>query len=336
MVSKKVDKSRQKGVALITILLVVVIATVLGVSMVTEQKFAISRAQTSFGQTVARQYALGGEELARQILHQDAIDQSEVDHLGENWALAVSKFQFEDGEVIFNIEDLQAKFNLNSLVQRESGGKIIQQRFVTLLAEFALDRSYADRIIDWIDRNETVSPLGAESYDYLGLEKPYRSADNLMVDISELRLILELKKEQYQALSPFVTSLSNPATSINVNTISAQMMVALAPGLSLETAASIVSNRNDGNPYQSVADFTGDAALGDAANTIKIQGLSVQSNFFQVNIRARYQDRFANLTSIIQRDPVDGSMQVIYRNQSKRVVIEDTSKKSSQSNVSEQ
>lgn len=317
--------ANQSGVALITILLVVVIATVLGVSMVTEQKFAISRAQTSFGQIVARQYAFGGEELARQILHQDIIDAPEIDHLGENWALEVSKFEFEDGEVIFHIEDLQAKFNLNSLVLGETGGQVIRQRFIALLSELSLDRSYADRIIDWIDRNETVSPLGAESYDYLGLERPYRSADELMVDTSELRLILEMEQEQYQALLPYVTTLMNPATSINVNTISAQMMVALAPGLSLDAAESIVSNRNDGNPYESISDFTGDPALGEGANTIKVQGLSVQSNFYQVNIRARYQDRFANLTSIIQRDPVDGSMQVIYRNQSKRVVIEDTS-----------
>jgi len=318
-------KHYQGGVALITILLVVVIATVLGVSMVTEQKFAINRAQTSFGQTVARQYALGGEELARQILHQDATDAPEIDHLGENWALEVSKFEFEDGEVIFHIQDLQGKFNLNSLVQGGTGGQIAKQRLISLLAELTLDRSYADRIVDWIDRNDAVSPLGAESYDYLGLERPYRSADELMADITELRLILEFEKEQYQALSPFVTSLMNPATNINVNTISAQMMVALAPGLSLDVAESIVSNRNDGNPYESIADFTGDAALGDGANSVKVQGLSVQSNFFQVSIRARYQDRFANLTSIIQRDPVDGSMQVIYRNQSKRVVIEDTS-----------
>jgi len=317
-----VARFHQNGVALITILLVVVIATVLGVSMVTEQKFAINRAQTTFGQTVARQYSLGGEELARQILHQDFVDSPDTDHLGENWALEVSKFEFEDGEVIFHIEDLQAKFNLNSLIQNGAGGQITRQRFITLLNELALDRSFADRIIDWIDLNETVSPLGAESYDYLGLERPYRSADKLMVDSSELRLILELQKEQYQALSPFVTSLMNPATSINVNTITPQMMVVLAPGLSLDIAESIVSNRNDGNPYGSVADFTGDPALGEGANTIKVQGLSVQSNFFQVNIRARYQDRFANLTSIIQRDPVDGSMQVIYRNQSKRVVIE--------------
>jgi len=317
-----IARFHQSGVALITILLVVVIATVLGVSMVTEQKFAINRAQTTFGQTVARQYALGGEELARQILHQDFVDSPDTDHLGENWALEVSKFEFEDGEVIFHIEDLQAKFNLNSLIQNGAGGQIAQQRFIALLSDLALDRSFADRIIDWIDLNETVSPLGAESYDYLGLERPYRSADKLMVDSSELRLIFELEKEQYQALLPFVTSLMNPATNININTITPQMMVVLAPGLSLDIAESIVSNRNDGNPYESVAGFTGDAALGAGANTIKVQGLSVQSIFFQVNIRARYQDRFANLTSILQRDPVDGSMQVIYRNQSKRVVIE--------------
>ena len=58
----------QQGVALITILLVVVIATILGVSMTTAQKFAISRARSFFDQGIVRQYAYGGEKLARQVL----------------------------------------------------------------------------------------------------------------------------------------------------------------------------------------------------------------------------------------------------------------------------
>ena len=65
---------KARGVALISILLVVVIATVLGVKMTTEQHFSINRARNYFDQVKVHQYALGGEELARQILYKDFTD----------------------------------------------------------------------------------------------------------------------------------------------------------------------------------------------------------------------------------------------------------------------
>lgn len=321
MVFKVMLQKTQSGVALITILLVVVIATVLGVSMITEQNFAINRAQSSFNQTIARQYTLGGEELARQVLHQDFTEAPEIDHLGEDWSQGVSQFEFEGGEVVFQIEDLQSKFNLNSLVLSGQPGLLARQRFKILLSVQGIDHSFVDRIVDWLDDDDSVSPLGAESYEYLGLERPYRTSDQLMSDVSELRLILELEKTQFDAISPFVSTLLDPSVSFNINTVMPEILLTLTPGLSLDEAASIVSNRDSGNPYATLADFTGDPSLGDSANSVKVQGLSVQSNFFQVNIRARYQDRYANLTSILQRDAVDGSMRVVYRDQSRKVVL---------------
>ncbi|MFT5209700.1 MAG: general secretion pathway protein K [Flavobacterium sp.] len=321
MVLKEMMPKTQSGVALITILLVVVIATVLGVSMITEQNFAINRAQSSFNQTIARQYTLGGEELARQILHQDFIDAPQIDHLGEGWSQGVSQFEFEEGEVVFQIEDVQSKFNLNSLVLPGQPGLLAQERFKLLLSEQGMDHSFVDRIKDWLDENDSVSPLGAESYEYLGLERPYRTGDQLMSDVTELRLILEFENPQFNAISPFVSTLLDPSVSFNINTVMPKILLILAPGLSLAEAETIVSNRDSGNPYTTLADFTGDPALSGSANSVKVQGLGVQSNFFQVNIRARYQDRYANLTSILQRDAVDGSMRVVYRDQSRKVVL---------------
>ena len=72
---------RQTGVALISVLLIVVIATVLGVAMTREQNHAITRARLALEQTRVHQYALGGEELARQILHTDFIEAREKDTL---------------------------------------------------------------------------------------------------------------------------------------------------------------------------------------------------------------------------------------------------------------
>jgi general secretion pathway protein K len=310
----------QQGVALITILLVVVIATVLGVSMTTDQHFAINRARTFFDQGIVHQYALGGEELARQILHQDFVDEPLVDHKGENWAATDLRFDFDQGEVEVLIEDLQSRINLNSLAENSTNPQLAKQSMISLLAEQGLDASYADRIIDWIDLNNSVSSLGAEDYDYLGLERPYRTANTLMVDLSELRLILEMDQEKFDQLSPYVTTIADPNMFININTVSPQVLVAIAPGLSISAAESVISERDANGGFQSLDELTDNPSLGaDAAKNINTAALSVQSNFFQVSVRARFQDRYGFLTSIVQRDPADGTLRVIYRDQGKKV-----------------
>ena len=62
---------RQAGVALVSVLLVVAIGTVLAVSMIQEQYASIQISRGYLSRTQANQYALGGEELARQILYAD-------------------------------------------------------------------------------------------------------------------------------------------------------------------------------------------------------------------------------------------------------------------------
>ncbi|MFT7244226.1 MAG: general secretion pathway protein K [Candidatus Azotimanducaceae bacterium] len=310
----------QQGVALITILLVVVIATVLGVSMSTDQHFAINRARTFFDQGIVRQYALGGEELARQILHQDFLDAPETDHSGENWAAKDLRFDFEQGEIELLIEDLQSRLNLNSIAVEGDGKRLAKDRLTRLFEEQGLDAAYVDRVLDWVDQNNGVSALGAEDYDYLGLERPYRAANAPMADLSELRLILEMDTEKFSQILPYVAAIGDANTKININTATPQVLQSIAPGLSLSAAESIVAGRDNDGPFQGVEDFTGDPSLGEAAaKNVNPQGLSVQSSFFQVSIRARFQDRFGYLTSIIQRDPTDGTMRVIYRDQGKKV-----------------
>ena len=76
----------QRGVALVSMLLLVALATVLAAAIVQEQQLVIRAATTHLDRGQARQYALGGEELARQILHKDYLDAPEKDYLGEDWA----------------------------------------------------------------------------------------------------------------------------------------------------------------------------------------------------------------------------------------------------------
>lgn len=311
------NPGRQSGVALISVLLIVVVATVLGVSMSREQNYAITRARLFLEQSRVQQYAMGGEELARQILHADFLEAPQKDTLLEAWSQRGQKFEFEDGEVNLRIEDLQGRFNLNALSDSAANNSVARGQFTNLLMQQGLDPILVDRVADWIDDNQTVRPFGAEDFDYLGLERPYRTSGGLLADSSELRLLLDMEPETLAALLPLVSTLPDPNAGINVNTASPALLQALAPSLTAGHAEGLAASRQAVEGYDNVQVFLQDVVL--AGQNIPVAGLSVQSGYFQVSIRARYQARFGYLTSIIQRDSTDGSMHVIYRDISKKV-----------------
>jgi len=344
-------RGQQQGVALISILLIVVIATVLGAAMTTEQNFSINRARVSFDQSIVKQYALGGEELARQILRQDFIDSPEVDHLGEQWAVPGDVFEFEDGEIELQIIDLQSRMNVNGLASTEANnngqngpansqlddstnGSLngspnsstqdndMKARLIRLFTQQGAEDRHVHNLKDWIDADDANDGLGAEDYAYLGLDKPYRTAGQLIGDISELRLLLEMEPQQFQLIAPYLVALPDVQIEVNVNTASAGVLQALLPGTDLGTLESLVADRDGGQPFESTSAFLVQAGVQGVLN-----GITVRSEFFQVSIKARYQDRFGYLTSIIQRDGTDGSMRVIYRDQSKKILPKVTEQK---------
>lgn len=302
----------QTGVALITVMLIVSIASVLAVTMVTRQNLAIHQTMNALDQNQAFQYALGGEEIARQILNADFESEDKIDYLGEDWAGEIEPFEYAEGEVEIRISDLQGLFNLNSLSVRAQAGQASKKRFLALLSVLALDQMMLDRITDWIDVDQAPGQLGAEDYEYLVLEPPYRTASTPMVDVSELRLLLDMPEENFQALYPYVCVLPDPNSDINVNTAPGPVLQSLATDLTADKASELIDFRDYDEGFDDVNEFLRQASV-TGAGGIDTKGLSTQSQFFQIQIRARYNERTSILTSVVQRDSVTGNMQVISR-----------------------
>ncbi len=316
--------SSQQGIALISIMVVVVIATVLAVQMTNEQRLVIGRTATQVDVIQARQYAFGGEELARQILYRDFQEQPTKDYPGEAWASPELSFSFENGSVDIVIEDLQGRINVNALAVSDNRGgqgtedpldaSAVLQRLVTL---GGFDVALAERIKDWIDSDDSQGPLGAEDFDYLGLTPPYRTADHAMTNLSELRLILEITPEALDFLAPNLAALPTATPLVNVNTATPAVLAALVPELTFEAAEMLTSSEGRQVGYDSVAQFLQEPVL--AGSGLSATGLGVQSSFFEVQVSARYLDRVVYLTSVIRRNPADGVMEVVYRDMNKNL-----------------
>ena len=300
-------KYQEKGVALITVMLILALATVLAVSMSSRQQLDIHRSANVFNFEQAYQYVLGAETWAKQILKRDLKD-NKTDSLNDDWATVLPPLPIEGGQMSGQIEDLQARFNINNLVQNGKTQKIYLERFKNLLRNLELNEDLASAVVDWLDPNEQVGFLGAEDNEYLNLSPPYRASNQSMDDVSELLLIKGMDFDTYEKLRPYICVLES-GTEINVNTASAEVIRSINKDITLEDAKDLIKDRNK-EIYDKLESFLQHPLL--QQKKIKKEGLSVSSNYFQINSKAQLERISVEYMAVIRRES-DGSALVLKR-----------------------
>lgn len=246
---------RQKGVALITAILLTAIATTAAVTMAARQHVDIRRSSNLFDNDQALLFADGVETWAGEVLIRDRQD-GPVDHENEDWATILPPISVEGGLVAGRIEDLQGRFNLNNLISDGKASAADVSAFRRLLDVLDIDTVLVDRVVDWLDTDENVTfPNGAEDNQYLRNQVPYRTANHRMASPSELLLVDGMTMEIYDKLSPYIAALPE-RTAVNVNTASPEVLMAMIDGLSRADAERLISDRGD-KGYTSVEAFIG-------------------------------------------------------------------------------
>ena len=86
------------------------------------------------------------------------------------------------------LEDMQGRFNVNSLVDATGRPNLTQVAvFKALLAAVGLEDKWAGLLVDWIDVDAVPSiPDGAEDSTYLGQTPPYLTANRYITSTTEL------------------------------------------------------------------------------------------------------------------------------------------------------
>ncbi|MCO6413704.1 MAG: type II secretion system minor pseudopilin GspK [Thiogranum sp.] len=307
-------RDRQRGVALITALLVVSLATVAATGMATRQQLDIRRTANLLHSEQAWAYVTGAESWARVVLARDLVD-SKIDTLAEDWSTQPPASLVEGGAVIGRILDMQARFNLNSLVVGGTPNAPAIAQYKRLLSLLDLEEALADYLVDWMDADINARfPDGAEDEAYLLLNPPYRAANQPLADISELRLVKGYDAQVIARLmgegkvDPLVTALPD-ATAINVNTAGPVVLASLAQGLTLQDGEKLVEARGD-KGFENVNEFLKEPLL-SGSNQPDAALVSVSSQWFQVVSQADIGQGRARLASLIQRSAQD--MRVVNR-----------------------
>jgi len=303
---------RQRGVALISILLIVALVTALMYHLMTHQALVVAQTRQMIRADQSLAYALGAEAFARQILFDDWNQTASrtSDTLTEPWAIPMTPFDIDEGTLEISIIDLNRRFNLNSLAPAGTNKNI--QRFKTLLAALGLDPVIADAWRDWVDADSEATGFGAEDGTYLVATPPYRTANQAAASPTEIAALGLLDADGYARLMPYVAALPTTQLKVNVNTADAPVIESLSTRVTPSQAEALVQSQRH---YEDVSALVGEVPeLGDATDA-----MAVASSYFEIHARAEIDGFRTELTSVVFRDPTTGHVTLLTRDFGKRL-----------------
>jgi len=299
----------QRGVALLTALFIVALATVAAVSMVSESAIAIRRTANLQDSEQAEWYALGVEAWVCQLLadaEKNKDKSQDYDSLGDTWAQPLT-LPVDYGVISGYLEDLQGRFNLNNLNTQPP--KPYYEQLTRLLENVPGVDPFAasglgPAIKDWIDADSERSEGGAEDESYLALDIPYRAGNQQMRSPSELHAVRGVTPDLYSSLAPLVATLPISNAKVNINTAPLPVLASLTAQPNTSALQAFVKTRLD-HPLTSISD-AGQADLFPGATNLS-QLADVKTSWFLMHATVKIGDGHLVLLSVISRSGTSGT-----------------------------
>lgn len=308
---------QQRGIALITILVMVALATILAATIVKRQANTAENTAYLMRQNQSLMYAKSAEAFFSELLVDDAENAADIDHLQENWAKPMPAFPVEDGFVSGTIQDESGKFNLNSLVNADGTPNLPAKIwFEKLLLRVGLQEKLSEAVIDWQDPDDqTIGGMGAEANYYQGLSPSYLPSNTQFHHVEELKLVRGFEGEKYLQIADYVTTAPNTDSKLNINTASAVLLASLDPKLEVNAVQQVIQRRQANLQYFSnVSELWAIEPFAQVSNEVRTELndlLGVQSNYFKARIEVILSERKRQFSSDLVRK--DKTVYVAYR-----------------------
>ncbi len=249
----KKNPNNQSGVALLTVLLLVVSITVLAGVMVVGQSMTTRKTSLIFEQDRLAQQISTGEQIAIQLIQADNT-LNKFDSLQDVWAKKIAPYKSEDGYTIeLEIKDSSAKFNLNNLYHN---GKADKQAFTSLqnlLTILQIDKSLATAILDWQDPDNKVYNDTAEEKAIYSNEKNNLPNNQPFIDINQLADLPNVTPEIIAKLKPYITAVPY-FLPVNVNTADEKILTAIVGEEKRPAVQALIAKRTT-QPIQNQAEL---------------------------------------------------------------------------------
>jgi general secretion pathway protein K len=281
---KRAVPRSERGAALLAVLVLVVIMS--GIAAAAFEKLRISTALAMNGASLdqSRAYAVGVETLlALRVDDLVALD-PEKTSLAGGWNGTTRRIDLPGGgQADGTLTDGGNCFNINSVADGEDPQALTARplgitQFAGLMRLLGIPPGPAEGIAeaaaDWVDADSAPLANGTEDGGYASGATPYRPANTLFAEVSELRAVAGMSPEIYRRVRPYLCALPVAGLSpLNVNTLlpdQAPLLAMLAPeSIPVGAARELLVRRPQGG-WTGLSQFWQDpllkrAALADAA-----------------------------------------------------------------------
>lgn len=262
----------QRGMAIVLAMGVVALAALAATAMMVTQSTWSRQVELTAGHVQAQLLIQAGLDWARAVLSDDR-RASNVDHLGEPWALRLPPVPVDNGSLAGHIEDQQRKFNLNNLLKAGKLNLAQLAHFQRLLAILDLPPALADALAGRIEVDS--QPL---------------------TDVAELALVGGFDDSVRARLRPFVAALPH-ATAVNANTASPEVLAAVVEGLGLDGARALVAQRERAY-FRNFSEFFSQLPPG---LIVPNEDISVSSDYFIATTRVTIGGAQARGSALLAR-----------------------------------
>lgn len=296
----------QHGVALLTILVMVALATILAATIAKRQSNSAENTGYLMRQNQSLLYAKSAEAFFAELLIQDNESGKNIDHLQESWAKPMPAFPVEGGYVSGRLVDESGKFNLNNLLKSDGSVDDSARRwFERLLQRVGLPAELSQAVIDWQDSDdEPTGAMGAESNYYQGLEPAYLTPNTRFHSIEELKLVRGFEGKNYDLIKNYISALPEP-TKVNINTAPALLLASIDPRVDVNTVDQELKAKQANLTYFSSLDdlwkINAFSGIEEQNKTDAAAWLDTKSDYFTALIEVVLSERKRQFTSAIYR-----------------------------------
>jgi general secretion pathway protein K len=291
---------RERGAALVTVLLAVTLLTVVVVEFTYSAQVDHHLTYNALKALQATYLARSGVNLAMLALKKDT-QNSSIDSLGDDWARALPPLPAGEGVVLVRVNDEQGKLNLNALRNASGTSNSRWREVAERLFELQdLDPGLLDPLLDWLDSDDFPEPRGAEKTHYLSLTPPYVPRNDLLLTLGELGRIEGFTPAIRAHLKQVVTVLPSNSTKINVNTAPLEVLAALFPTVDRGTLEQFCESRVDA-PAHGPTEVRERLGFNPRAAIDALTLIEVRSEFFAIHALATVAPVSQGLSVIVQR-----------------------------------
>ncbi len=289
---------RQRGVAIVTALLLTTLAITIVASLFWQQQVQVRSIENQRLQLQKQWVLRGALDWARLILREDA-RYSATDDLNEPWAVPLSETRLDRyvesasirgnaGSAVLSgaIQDAQARLNLTGLASRGELNPADVQAFERLLAALRQDPGLARATAQQValtQRPANTETTGARPIGF--------------VQVDDLLAVPGFTPAVLAAIRNYVVFLPR-ATPVNANTAPAEVLSARLPGLSLSDATAMVTARRSAG-FRDLNDVA--ARLPGRPEPPSSSLVGVATSYFLVNGRVSIGEASLQVQGLVER-----------------------------------